>query len=153
MKYMKKIFVFGAILSCVVFLGMRFHDSYASINTERDYILKGEPNTYHETISLNTNGTGSDYTLKGEPNIYHETISLDTNDTSKNYTLKGEPNTYHETISTNASSRGGDYILRGELNIYRETFSAVSNDIDSYNSEGMYSGDVVIAEPTPLPWQ
>lgn len=105
MKYMKKIFVFGAILSCVVFLGMRFYDSYASINTERDYILKGEPNTYHETIS------------------------------------------------TNASSRGGDYILRGELNIYRETFSAVPNDIDSYNSEGMYSGDVVIAEPTPLPWQ
>ncbi len=152
MKNVKKVFLFSAILPCVVFLGMKFYNGYASMNTEGDYTLKGEPNTYRETISLNTNDN-SDYILKGEPNIYRETISLNINGSSSDYTLKGESNIYHETISFNASGTGSDFMLKGEQNTYYEVFSAMSNDIDSYNMSGMYSGDVVIAEPTPVPQQ
>lgn len=128
MKNIKKIFLFSAILLCVVFLGRKFYDSYASTNTKGDYMLKGEPNTYRETISLNTND-------------------------SSNYTLKGEPNIYRETISLNTSASGSDYTLKGELNIYHETFPAISDDINSYNTGEMYSGNLVITEPMPLPEQ
>lgn len=105
MKNVKKVFLFSAILSCVVFLGRKVYDGYASMNTEGDYMLKGEPNTYYEAISLNSNSSSSDYTLKGELNIYHE------------------------------------------------TFPPISKDIDSNAIDGMYSGNLVIAEPTPLPEQ
>lgn len=95
MKNIKKICLFSAILLCVVFLGRNFYDGYASANTKGDYVLKGEPNTYHETISLNTNDS-SNYTLKDEPNVYHETISLNTSASGSDYALKGELNTYYE---------------------------------------------------------
>lgn len=128
MKNVKKVFLFSAILPCVVFLSIKFYDGYASMNTEGDYTLKGEPNTYYEAISLNSNSSSSDYTLKGEPNIYYEII----------------------TPNTNGSS---DYTLKGELNIYHETFPPISKYIDSDAIDGMYSGNLVIAEPTPLPEQ
>lgn len=149
MKNVKKVFLFSAILSCVAFLGMKVYDSYASMNAEGDYMLKGESNTYYEAISLNSNNNSSDYTLKGEPNTYYELITPNTNGGS-DYTLKGETNIYRETISLNTSS---DYTLKGDLNIYNETFQPISNDIDSDAIDGMYSGNLVIAEPTPLPEQ
>lgn len=149
MKNVKKVFLFSAILPCVVFLGIKFYDGYASMNTEGDYMLKGESNTYYEAISFNSNHNNSDYTLKGEPNTYYELITPNANGSS-DYALKGESNIHREIISINTSS---DYTLKGELNIYHETFPPISKDIDSNAIDGMYSGNLVIAEPTLLPEQ
>lgn len=118
MKNIRKIFLFSAVLLCVVFLGRKFYYSYASTNTKGDYILKGEPNTYYETFPV---------------------ISGDL----------GELNTYRETISLNNSASSSDYILKGGPNTYCETFPAISGD----NIVEMYSGNLVITEPTPLPEQ
>lgn len=135
---MKKIVVFGAILSCVAFLGMKFYDSHASINAESDYTLRGESGMHYETISMNTSGNGSDYTLKGEPNTYYETFPASTSGTGT------------DSLQEVSNGYSADYTLRGELNTYYETFPAIPDDTDSGNLVEMYSENVVIAEPTPL---